>query len=248
VTVAQAGVAGRWRAYGTFSVVPTPGEPVVRADRVSVRYEGQTAAAVDDVSFEIQHGECVLLLGDNGAGKSTLLKSIASLLTPASGTLKVFGLPLGWCRAAVSYVPQRGELDWEFPIDVRGLVASGRHVHRGWFGRLRTEDRARIDDAIDRLGLRAIARTQIGRLSGGQQQRTLVARALVQDAELLLVDEPTNSMDATSIATLTDVLANVTRAGRTIVISTHDAARFRSIATRSIRLACGRIVSDERHA
>ncbi len=237
---------GGWRSYGPFAARPLDGEPAVRVRGLSLRYEGRAAPAVDDLSLEIARGECVLLLGDNGAGKSSLLKMVAGLLTPTAGTATVFGLPVGWCRASVAYVPQRGELDWDFPIDVRGLVSTGRHVHRGWFGRMTAADRERIDAAIDRLGLRELLRAQIGQLSGGQQQRALVARALAQDAELLLVDEPTNSMDASSVATLASALGDCVAAGRTVVMATHDADRFRAVGTRVIRLERGRIAAEER--
>lgn len=237
---------GGWRSYGPYAARPLDGEPALRASGLTLRYEGRTAPAVDDLSFEVARGECVLLLGDNGAGKSSLLKMAAGLLAPNAGSVTVFGLPVGWCRASVAYVPQRGELDWDFPIDVRGLVATGRHVHRGWFGRMSALDRERIDGAIERLGLTDLVRSQIGQLSGGQQQRTLVARALAQDAELLLVDEPTNSMDASSVATLGRVLGDCVAQGRTVLMATHDAERFRSVGTRVVRLERGRIASEER--
>jgi ABC-type Mn2+/Zn2+ transport system ATPase subunit len=237
---------GGWRSYGPYAARPMEGEPAVRVSGLTLRYEGRAASAVDELSLEIARGECVLLVGDNGAGKSSFLKMVAGLLTPSAGSAAVFGLPIGWCRASVAYVPQRGELDWDFPIDVRSLVATGRHVHRGWFGRMAASDRQAIDGAIDRLGLNDLRRSQIGQLSGGQQQRALVARALAQDAELLLVDEPTNSMDASSVATLARALGDCVAAGRTVVMATHDAERFRGVGTRIIRLERGRIAAEER--
>lgn len=239
-------VVGRWRAYGPWTSQPRLDGDAVRAEGLSVQYDATGARALDGVDLVLRRGECVALLGDNGAGKSTLLKAIAGLVAPTAGSLRVFELPVGWCRAAVGYLPQRGELDWDYPIDVRSLVGAGRQVHLGWWGRLGRRDREIVDAAIDRLALRDIAAKQIGRLSGGQQQRALVARTLVQEAELVLLDEPTSSMDADSARTVVAALAELVAAGRTVVMSTHDPELLEDIAGRVIRLDRGRIVEDRR--
>lgn len=213
-----------------------------------MRYEASGACALDGVDLVLRRGECVALLGDNGAGKSTLLKAIAGLVEPTAGSVRVFELPVGWCRAAVGYLPQRGELDWDYPINVRSLVGAGRQVHLGWCGRLGRRDREIVDGAIDRLGLRDIASKQIGRLSGGQQQRALVARTLVQEAELVLLDEPTSSMDAESARTVVAAVGELVAAGGTVVMSTHDPELLADIAGRVIRLELGRIAEDRRQA
>jgi ABC-type Mn2+/Zn2+ transport system ATPase subunit len=234
-----------WRAYGPWDVRPLDDGPALAASSVVVRYDHASTNAVDDVSITVDRGTCVRFLGENGAGKSTFLKAVAGLLAPASGSIEILGVPAGWCRRRVAYLPQRGELDWEFPIDVRGLVGTGRYVHRGWLSLLRGSDRDEVRRAMDAMRIGDLASKQIGMLSGGQQQRTLLARTLAQDAELLVLDEPTSSMDAASIEVVVEALAAVVAAGRTILVSTHDAELFASLPGRAVRMERGRIVSDE---
>jgi manganese/zinc/iron transport system ATP- binding protein len=205
---------------------PVPGAPAVEAVALSVRYPGAATPAVHDISLTIREPTLVALVGPNGAGKSTLLKAIAGLLEPAAGALRIFGRPAGACRPQVAYLPQRGEIDWRFPIDVRRLVMTGRYIHRGWVRRPNRDDAALVDDVLARLRLTGLATCQIGRLSGGQQQRTLLARALVQQARLLLLDEPLNAVDADTSDIIISAIARLRRGGTTVVVATHDHDRL----------------------
>jgi len=214
------------------------------SDRLTVLYPGLSRPAIDDVTLRVQSGECVALTGDNGTGKSTLLRAAAGLIQPQQGTIRVFGCMAGHCQTRVSYLPQRGELAWHFPIDVDALVMTGRFVHLGWFRRPKREDHRLVEQALDRLGIRDLARTQIGQLSGGQQQRVLFARTLVHGAGLILLDEPSNAVDADTVEVILDVVAELAREGKAVLVATHDHARFHPRCDRMMRLQRGRLIAD----
>jgi len=163
---------------------------------LAVTYPGGRSPAIADVSFRVRQGARVGLVGANGSGKSTLLKTVAGLLMPCAGTVLTFGLPLESCHHRIAYLPQRTDLDWRFPISARRLVLTGRYVHLGWLKRPGPTDWLRTDETLRRLGMADLAECQIGQLSGGQQQRLLLARALAQEADLFLLDEPLNAVDA----------------------------------------------------
>jgi ABC-type Mn2+/Zn2+ transport system ATPase subunit len=196
--------------------------PAVALSNVSLRYPSADRDALTGATLDIPRGRLAAVVGPNGAGKSSLLKLIAGLLTPAAGTVSVFGNRPGDCHHRTAYLPQRGDIDWQFPVTLDRLVLAGRYVHRGWFARPTAADRALVDRTLDRLGIAAFAGRQIAALSGGQQQRALVARAVVQGAELLLLDEPFNNLDVDTRGDLTDLLADLRAAGRTLVVATHD--------------------------
>ncbi len=199
-----------------------PGEAAVSIDHLTVGIAGDSRLALDDVSLCVPIGSRIALVGPNGAGKSTLLKAIVGLLKPRSGSIRVYGCPVGTCLHRVAYLPQRGEIDWRFPMTLRTLVQAGRYVHLGWLKRPTDADRALVDRELERLGLIELADRQIGQLSGGQQQRALLARALVQEADLLLLDEPMNAVDAATRSILSDVLNQLGKDGKTAIIATHD--------------------------
>ena len=205
---------------------PPPAEPhaapALRVTRLSVRYPGSDELALREVSWEVPIGARMALLGPNGAGKSTLLKSIMGLVPPASGEVEVCGYPARAGLPLVSYLPQRSTVSWRFPISVRRMVLTGRYVHLGWLRSPTPEDEAAVEQVLERLGLERLAERQVGQLSGGQQQRALLARALVQDAELVLLDEPLNHVDAETREIFDAVLADLQRRGRTVIFSTHD--------------------------
>jgi manganese/zinc/iron transport system ATP- binding protein len=140
----------------------------------------------------------------------------------------------------VAYLPQRDALDWRFPISVQGLVLTGRYVHLGWLRRARAPDRAIVTVLLDRLGIGALAERHIGELSGGQQQRALLARALAQEADLLLLDEPLNAVDAETRAVLEGVLGELRREGKTAVVATHDLGRLETDFDGALYLRAGR--------
>ncbi len=210
------------------------------ARNLHVAHPGAAKAALVDLGIKVPVGTRVALVGPNGAGKSTLLKAAAGLLPIVSGELRIYGQPVGACHHRVAYLPQRGEIDWNFPISVRRLVLSGRYVHVGWLRRPGRQDFALVDQAIERMGLAALADRQIGQLSGGQQQRALLARALAQDAELLLLDEPLNAVDAETRAVVGDVLVEIGKRGKTAVVATHDLGRLETDFDGALYLSEGR--------
>jgi ABC-type Mn2+/Zn2+ transport system ATPase subunit len=224
---------------------PVPGEPALLARSVCAGYPGMAGLAVRGVSLRVPAGSRVALVGPNGAGKSTLLKAIAGHLPLRSGDTSVHGNPVGACHHRVAYLPQRGDVDWRFPINVRRLVTTGRYVHLGWLGRPRRKDRQIVAEVMDGLGLSALAERQIGELSGGQQQWALLARALVQGADLLLLDEPMTAVDARTRAAISEVLADLGGRGKTIVIATHDLASLSSEFDGALYLREGREVEPE---
>ncbi|MBA2442325.1 MAG: ABC transporter ATP-binding protein [Rubrobacter sp.] len=224
---------------------PVPGAPALSVRSVSAWHPGTEEPALSEVSLRVPAGARVALVGPNGAGKSTLLKLVAGLLQEESGEVRVFGNPVGACHHRVAYLPQRGEVDWRFPINLRKLVMTGRYVHLGWLRRPGARDRAAVDHAIERLGLRPLERRQIGQLSGGQQQRALLARALVGEADLLLLDEPLNAVDAETRAIISEVLSGLQRTGKTIMVATHDLDSLASEFDGALYLRDGREAEPE---
>ena len=204
---------------------------------ISYRYSGAGDSALDDVSFSIRAGERVALMGPNGAGKSTLIKLIIGLVDSQGGTITVHGNPAGNCRHRVALVPQRSEVDWNFPVTVRQVVMMGRFVHLGWMKRPRAADSEAADDALRTMKITDLAGTHIGKLSGGQQQRVMLARALAHDADVLLLDEPLNHVDVATQELMFHVLEDLcVQKGKTAVISTHDIGILRDHFTRAVFL------------
>ena len=222
--------------------------PVLELQHVSARYPGTHQLALQDVQLCVKPATRVALVGPNGSGKSTLLKVAAGLLPTVSGTIQVFGQPVGHAYAHVAYLPQRGELDWKFPISLRKLVLTGRYVHLGWLRLPSREDWAIADRAIARMRLTDLAERQISELSGGQQQRALIARAIAQDADLLLLDEPLNAVDAATREVVSEVLAELQQHGKTTVVATHDLAHLEAQFDEALYLADGRceqLIADD---
>jgi len=175
-----------------------------------------------DVDLSIPAERLVAIVGPNGAGKSTLLKAILGLVPVASGTVSIFGRPLREVRKLVGYVPQRESVDWDFPIDALGVVLMGSYGRLGWFRRPGRTERARAIECLSRVGMADFASRQIGQLSGGQQQRVFLARALMQDARLYLMDEPFAGVDAATEQAIVEVLRQLRSAGKTVVTVHHD--------------------------
>lgn len=175
-----------------------------------------------DVGFEVAAGQLMGVVGPNGAGKSTLLKAILDLIPRASGRISVFGGTYASQRARVGYVPQRESVDWDFPVSAVDVVTMGLYREIGWFRRIRREHRERAMWAMERVGIAELANRQISQLSGGQQQRTFLARALVQSADLYLMDEPFAAVDAATELAIVEVLRELRREGKTVVVIHHD--------------------------
>jgi len=178
--------------------------------------------ALEDVGFATECGRCLALVGPNGAGKSTLLKSLAGILAPEAGTILWRGAALTSAHRELAYLPQRGEVDWQFPITVRGLVEMGRYPNLGWWRPFQKHDREIVDRALAAMQLEPLATRQISALSGGQQQRTFLARALAQEAHVLLLDEPFTGLDQPAEEALRRLLRDLAAEGRLIIASHHD--------------------------
>jgi ABC-type Mn2+/Zn2+ transport system ATPase subunit len=196
-------------------------------DGVGVNY--RAVRALEDVSFSTSCGSCVALIGPNGAGKSTLLKAIAGLLRADAGNILWRGTRVGKWSREIAYLPQREDVDWKFPITVRGVVRMGRYPNAGWWRPFSKTDNDAVDRALDAMGLRDLEDRQISQLSGGQQQRVFLARALAQEAHALLLDEPFTGLDRTSKAALATLLRELAAEGRLVVASHHDLDTVRDI-------------------
>jgi ABC-type Mn2+/Zn2+ transport system ATPase subunit len=209
---------------------------------VSADYRGRVA--LSQVSLRVRGGERLGMVGPNGAGKSTLLKIVVGLVRPSAGHVEVEGRPAVQARRKVAYLPQRAEVDLGYPAQVRDVVAMGRYPLRGAVGRLRPDDRAAVADALARVGLERLARARIGELSGGQQQRVFLARALAQEAGVLLLDEPYAGLDAATVGLIDRELNRAAAAGAAVVTVDHDLSglehRYDRVAVlRGQLLACG---------
>ena len=162
------------------------------------------------------------IIGPNGAGKSTLLKAALGLVPAVGGYVRFFGAALPRVRGRVGYVPQRETVDWDFPVSVLDVVLMGTYGRLGWFARPRRREREVARECLDRVGLADFAGRQIGRLSGGQQQRVFLARALAQQADIYLFDEPLAGVDARSQEQIFAVLAELRDSGRLVMVVHHD--------------------------
>ncbi|MCG3149937.1 MAG: High-affinity zinc uptake system ATP-binding protein ZnuC [Verrucomicrobiae bacterium] len=200
-----------------------PDAPALAVRDVTVSYPGAPRPALVALTLTVAAGASVALVGCNGAGKSTLLKAIVGLLPLTGGDIRVGGLPRGGCHHHVAYLPQRNALDWRFPITVRRLVVTGRYAHLGWLRRPGAADWTAADAALAELDMTGLAQRQISELSGGQQQRALLARSLAQGAELLLLDEPLNEVDAATRSAFGAALARWRAADqrRAVLTATH---------------------------
>ncbi len=189
-------------------------------DNVSVFY--RQMLALDKVSMATSCGNRVALIGPNGAGKSTLLKAIAGLVPRSSGSIIWRGTAVQKWSREFAYLPQREEVDWSFPITVRGLVEMGRYPQTGWWRRFSAADQEAVDQALEAFNLTDFQNRQIRELSGGQQQRAFLARAIAQEAHVLLLDEPFTGLDRNASLLLGDLLNKLASEGRLVIASHHD--------------------------
>jgi len=178
--------------------------------------------AVRDISFCLEPGQIANLLGPNGAGKSTILKAILGLIPLAGGFVRFGGQPLRKQLQRVAYVPQRATIDWDYPVTVWNVVMMGVTRQTGWFRQPSRQSQARVRAALERVEMGEFAKCQIGELSGGQQQRVFLARALVQQADLLFFDEPFAGIDKKTEATMFDIFAELKSLNKTLLVVSHD--------------------------
>jgi len=197
-------------------------KPIVTLRNVTVGYGRRPA--VHHLDGALHAGDLLAVAGPNGAGKTTLIKALAGALTPIEGSIERDGLR----RRDIAYLPQLAELDRTFPLDVRGLVTMGLFGRSGAFGRNSFASRDFVEAAIAKVGLDSLTDRPIGALSGGQAQRAMFARVIVQDARLILLDEPLNAVDARTAETLLDLAAAWSAEGRAVVAVLHDHERIRA--------------------
>ena len=203
----------------------------IRFDNVTLGYGRHPA--VHHLRGEIPGGSLTAIVGPNGAGKSTLLKGIAGALPPLDGRIEVSGTP----RPRIAYLPQSAEIDRSFPLSIYDLVAMGLWDRTGLFGGIGSGERTRIGDALAAVGLTGFERRPIGTLSGGQMQRALFARLLLQDASVILLDEPFTAIDARTTADLLDVVGRWHQEGRTVVAVLHDLEVVRKVFPKTLLIA-----------
>jgi len=175
-----------------------------------------------DIDYDAPAGQLVAIVGPNGAGKSTLIKAALDLVPKVSGEVRVFGQSYEQQRSRVAYVPQRTSVDWDFPVSALDVVAMGLYRKIGWCRPVTRKWKQQAREALDRVGLADFARRQISQLSGGQQQRVFLARALVQEADLYLMDEPFAGVDAATERAILEVLRTLRSAGKTALVVHHD--------------------------
>lgn len=193
--------------------------PILEASGVTVHYDDRVA--LEDVSFRLAHGERVAVVGPNGSGKSTLFKVIAGVLPPTAGEVMVGGHEPGG-HICIAYVPQRSQVDWTFPVSVADVVMMGRVGKLGLFRHPGAKDWEYVRQCLEVVGMTDLADRQIGALSGGQQQRMFIARALAQEAQLTLMDEPLTGLDVTSQENIFHILEELHQRHVTVMVATHD--------------------------
>ena len=195
----------------------------IRVANASVTYRnGHTA--LSDASFAIPTGSITALVGVNGAGKSTLFKAIMGFVPVARGSVSVLGRPVRRAlrEGLVAYVPQSEDVDWNFPVLVEDVVMMGRYGRMGPFRIARAADRAKVAEALERVGMTPFAKRQIGELSGGQKKRVFLARALAQDGQVILLDEPFTGVDVTTEDAIVALLKELRDEGRVMLVATHN--------------------------
>lgn len=196
------------------------GELAFKAEHLTLSY-GRTPAVLD-VSLEVPTGKLVGLIGPNGSGKSTIVKALLGIIKPSVGTIEVLGNDVQKVKNRIAYVPQRKAIDWDFPITVRELALMGRYGKRNWWQNLTAEDYRWADQSLEKVRMSEFADRQIGQLSGGQQQRVFLARALTQNADILLLDEPFTGVDAATEEAIIKVLMECKKLGKTVIVVHHD--------------------------
>jgi manganese/zinc/iron transport system ATP- binding protein len=200
--------------------------PALEVRRLTVSYNAHPVLWDVDASFP--SGALSAIVGPNGAGKSTLLKAALGLIASDGGQTLIEGRPVRTARDRVAYVPQRDAIDWDFPITVREVVEMGRYAATGWLRRVGRSQAALVDACLERVGMTGYAARQIGELSGGQRQRVFIARALAQQAPVMLLDEPFAGVDARTEASILKLLQELRDEGGSMIVVHHDLATVRS--------------------
>lgn len=182
-----------------------------------------------DVDARFPSGKLSAIVGPNGAGKSTLIKAALGLIPSDAGQSLIEGRPVGAARDKVAYVPQRDAIDWDFPITVAEVVQMGRYAQTGWLRRVARSENALVEACLERVGMADYRTRQIGALSGGQRQRVFIARALAQQAPVMLMDEPFAGVDARTESSILGLLGELRDEGRSIIVVHHDLGTVRAV-------------------
>ncbi len=209
--------------------------PGIRADGVTVTYRNGLTALVD-ASFEIPRGTITALVGVNGSGKSTLFKAIMGFVPLASGKVEILGEPArkSLSDVKVAYVPQSEEVDWNFPVLVEDVVMMGRYGHMNLLRIPKRADREKVTQALERVGMADYRHRQIGELSGGQKKRVFLARALAQESEVILLDEPFTGVDVKTEMAIIKLLSTLRDEGKVMLVSTHNLGSVPEFCDRTI--------------
>ena len=194
--------------------------PAIEIEHLTVSYRSQPVLV--NITLSVPVGTVVGVVGPNGAGKSTLIKSVMGFVARDFGTVKICGEVVEDARGRVAYVPQRGQIDWDFPVTVWDVVMMGRYSHVPWYRGLRHLDRDVARQSLRDVGMEAYSNRQIGQLSGGQQQRVFMARALAQESDILLLDEPFSGVDAATERAIAGLLTAAKNRDKTVMVVHHD--------------------------
>ena len=204
---------------------------MLEVQNLAVNYRG--VSALQGVSFSIAPGQLVGLIGPNGAGKSTLVKAMLGLIPTASGFVRFNQRPLKQQRQQVAYIPQRSQIDWDYPVTVWNVVLMGRTFDKGLCSQISRQSQQLAENALRRVGMWELRHRQIGELSGGQQQRVFIARAIAQQAEIFLFDEPLIGIDKKTEALIFEVFSDLKAECKTLLVSSHqwgqDLAKYDSL-------------------
>lgn len=195
-------------------------ETIIKVEDLTVAYDSHPVLWDVDVSME--KGKLIAIVGPNGAGKSTLIKSMLDFMKPITGSVRFYDKPYKDIQKKISYVPQKGSVDWNFPITVKDVVLMGRYGHLGLFKRVGKEDRKIAKEAMEKVGIYPLKNRQISELSGGQQQRVFLGRALAQKAEIYFMDEPFQGVDAKTERTIVALFHALKKENKTLIVVHHD--------------------------
>lgn len=198
-------------------------ENMISVKDMTIAYYGKEV--VKNVNFTFEKGGLIGILGPNGAGKSTLVKGILGLIPTSSGKVVVGNRPINEMRKSIAYVPQRSNIDWDFPIVVKDAVLLGTYPRLGLFHRPKKADKEWAMECLEKVGMQDYAKDQIGELSGGQQQRVFLARALAQKADYFFLDEPFVGIDVSSEEVIINILKDLRNSGKTIFVVHHDLSK-----------------------
>lgn len=202
------------------------GEVMIRVDNLDISYYGKKV--VEDISFKFGRKRLIGIIGPNGAGKSTMIKGILGLIPRDRGTVTIDGEAIENKRKDIAYVPQRNDIDWDFPINVFDTVLMGTYPNLGLFKRPKDKEKQLVRESLERVRMMDYSQQQIGELSGGQQQRVFMARALAQEADIFFLDEPFTGIDIASEERIVKILKELKEEGKTIFIVNHDLSKVES--------------------